>query len=209
MQNVGSRMSSISVDNLSESEAQLTAKSTHRDPKAILKYALIGLGAIAISIGLMFLPIPYHRLGNYGYLGIFLISLIASAGMVIPVPSTAALFVGATFLNPPLLGLIFGIGSTIGELTGYGVGYGGRAILEGNSSYERIARWMQRYGMLALFIFAIIPNPIFDAGGFACGALRMPVWKFLVAIGGGRIIRGIGLAVLASQFPEYIHHFLS
>lgn len=201
-------MSSIGVD-LPGTEEQLVPKSTHRDPKAILKYSLIGLAAIAISAGLMFLPIPYHRLGNYGYLGIFLISLIASAGMVIPVPSTAALFVGATFLNPLLLGLVFGIGSTIGELTGYGVGYGGRALLEGNASYERIARWMQRYGMLALFVFAIIPNPIFDAGGFACGALRMPVWKFLVAIGGGRIIRGILLAIIASQFPGHIQHFLS
>jgi membrane protein DedA with SNARE-associated domain len=42
---------------------------------------------------------------------------------------------------------------------------------------------------------AVIPNPLFDIGGMAAGALRFPVWKFLAAATAGKVIKNIGFAL--------------
>jgi membrane protein YqaA with SNARE-associated domain len=66
------------------------------------------------------------RLGRfvaYGYPGIFLISLAASATLIFPVPSLALVFALGGVLNPVLVGLAAGLGETPGELTGYLAGY--------------------------------------------------------------------------------------
>jgi membrane protein DedA with SNARE-associated domain len=39
---------------------------------------------------------------------------------------------------------------------------------------------MQRNGPLTIFALAAIPNPVVDLSGIAAGALRMPVYKFLL-----------------------------
>jgi membrane protein DedA with SNARE-associated domain len=48
---------------------------------------------------------------------------------------------------------------------------------------------MERHGMLAIFLLAAIPNPIFDVGGLIAGVLKMPVWRFLLAAIIGKSIR--------------------
>jgi membrane protein YqaA with SNARE-associated domain len=48
--------------------------------------------------------------------------------------------------------------------------------------------------MLAIFLLAFIPNPVFDVAGIAAGALRIPVWKFIAATMLGRTLRFILLA---------------
>ena len=69
-------------------------------------------------------------LGAYGYPGLFLLNLLASATLILPAPGLAlALAAGAT-LNPYLVGLAVGSGSTLGELTGYIAGASHDYILE-------------------------------------------------------------------------------
>ena len=75
-------------------------------------------------------------------------------------------------------------------------GYGGGAMVPEGQLYQRLHRFMQRRGMLAIFLLAAIPNPIFDVGGITAGILRMPVWKFLLAGWMGKSIR-LGLTAFA------------
>ena len=63
-----------------------------------------------------------------------------------------------------------GIGASIGELTGYLAGYGGSAVIEENSKYKRIAKWMNKNGFITILVLATIPNPIFDLSGIFAGA---------------------------------------
>ncbi|MEE9284684.1 MAG: hypothetical protein V3V35_03035, partial [Dehalococcoidia bacterium] len=91
-----------------------------------------------------------------GYPAVFLASLIGAAGMVVPLPSTAAIFFGGALLTPAYVGLIAGVGEAIGEITGYGLGYSGHAIVEHNRVYIRVERWVDRYGWVVVFIAALI-----------------------------------------------------
>ena len=69
-------------------------------------------------------------LRGYGYLGVFLISLLGNATVILPVPSLAVVFAGGGVLNPLLVGLVAGVGEPLGELTGYLAGYGGSAVID-------------------------------------------------------------------------------
>jgi len=65
---------------------------------------------------------------QYGYLGVFLISLIGSVSIVLSIPYIPIIYLLGTFLDPFFIALTGGLGSAIGELSGYFVGYYGRAV---------------------------------------------------------------------------------
>src|SRR3954451_17482012 len=102
--------------------------------------ALMLLAMATLSVTLLILPIDYMALGNYGYLGIFLVTLLATAAIVVPVPYLALIVVAGSFLNPLLVALIGGAAAALGELTGYLVGYTGRSLLPHNRSYDLLER---------------------------------------------------------------------
>jgi membrane protein YqaA with SNARE-associated domain len=73
------------------------------------------------------------------------------------------------------------IGGTLGELSGYYAGYLGRriAMSEYMVGYDKIASWMRRYNVWAIFFLAFQPLLPFDIGGLIAGASRMPMYRFL------------------------------
>lgn len=135
---------------------------------------------IAITLFIIFLPEEQaEKIASYGYLGIFLISILANATVIIPAPGLVIVFgMGAKF-SPLLVGLAAGAGATIGELSGYLAGFSGQSILEHQKRYEQIMHWMRKNGPLTIAVLAFIPNPFFDLAGMISGAFKMPVFKFL------------------------------
>jgi len=148
-------------------------------------------------------------LGGYGYLGAFLLPMLCSATIVVPVPGLMVVFTLGGILNPLFVGLVSGVGGTMGEMTGYLLGYGGRAAIENVSLYQRMEYSMKRWGAVTLFVLALIPNPLFDIAGSVAGALRYPLWKFLLYGGAGRIIKHTFFAFAGSWGMESILHFLN
>ncbi len=119
------------------------------------------------------------KIESYGYFGIFLISILANATVIIPAPGLVIVFsMGARF-NPFWVALASGLGATIGELSGYIAGFSGQAVIENQKRYDQMVAWMERNGPLTILILAFIPNPLFDLAGMIAGALKMPVHKFL------------------------------
>lgn len=147
-------------------------------------------------------------LGGYGYLGAFLVSLLCCATIVVPVPGLIIVFTLGAVLNPLLVGLVSGVGGTLGEMTGYLMGYGGRAAIENMRLYHRMEYWMRRRGAITLFVLAVIPNPVFDVAGAAAGALRFPLWKFLVYGGAGRIIKHTVFAFAGAWGMQFVLRFV-
>jgi membrane protein YqaA with SNARE-associated domain len=173
----------------------------------LLQIAAI-LFAVLIS-GLIFLfRDRIAALGGFGYLGAFLVPLLCCATIIFPIPGLIIVFTLGAVLNPLLVGLISGVGGTIGETTGYLLGYGGRAAIDNIGLYRRIENWMKHWAPVTLFVLALIPNPIFDIAGAAAGALRIPLWKFLVYSGAGRIIKHTIFAFAGTWGLEYVLRFL-
>lgn len=159
---------------------KVESPETSNKPWQAITRVLSLIFVIGITLYILFLPEEQaEKIASFGYLGIFLISVLANATVIIPAPGLLIVFgMGAKF-DPLLVGLVAGAGATIGELSGYLAGYSGQAIIENQKRYQQVVNWMQKNGPLTISVLAFIPNPLFDLAGMISGIFRMPVWKFL------------------------------
>ena len=144
---------------------------------------------IGIMVGIILGRDHIEHLAVYGYPANFLVNLLSSATVVLPAPSLAIVFVTGAVLNPFGVGIAAGLGAGLGEMTGYLAGVSGQGILDERPLYQRLQKWIKKRGMLVIFIMALVPNPLFDAGGIIAGAMGMPVWRFLLACCLGKTLR--------------------
>lgn len=107
---------------------------------------------------------------QYGYVGIFVISLLGATSIFIPIPSTVVIFIlgGAQVGNPPtwafnpfLIAAFAGVGAAIGEFSGYLIGIGGRKVIgeKYKSKMDILMRLFQKFGPVVIFAFALTPLP--------------------------------------------------
>jgi membrane protein YqaA with SNARE-associated domain len=105
---------------------------------------------------------------QYGYFGIFLISLIGALSIFFPIPYTVVIFTlgglktGESWVfEPAWIALAAGIGSAIGEFSGYMLGFGGRKAI--SEQYKKKMRFLMRvfdrFGPIVVFVFALTPLP--------------------------------------------------
>lgn len=162
------------------------------------------LFVLALSMLLLVNREKVAGLEIYGYLGVFVISVITCSSIVVPVPGWILVATMGAILNPILVGIISGLGGTLGEMTGYLLGYGGRIAIENVTIYNRMVQWMKRWGSITIFVLALIPNPLFDIAGAAAGLLRFPVWKFILFGAAGRVPKHIFFAYLGSWGSQFL-----
>jgi uncharacterized membrane protein YdjX (TVP38/TMEM64 family) len=126
---------------------------------------------------------------NYGYLGAFIVSLLGNASIFIPVPFALVIYVCGSFLNPLILGLVTGTASTIGESTAYFIGRGGRKVIDAKYGHrlDSVRKLIGRYGMLAIFLFALLPLPD-DLLLIPLGMIKYDVGKLMTAMFLGKTI---------------------
>ena len=170
--------------------------------------ALQIIGILAIVVGAFWLGTQkelVQRFSQWGYLSSFLISLIGSATVILPAPGLALILALGAHLNPVLLGIVAGVGSGLGELSGYLAGKAGRNLVSKEGRFNAFLHHMTtRFTSPALFILAILPLPIFDFAGILAGALRMPVLRFLGVVISGKIIKHALAAYLGAEFFEMV-----
>ena len=100
---------------------------------------------------------------QYGYLGVFLISLFGAMSIFVPIPYPIVIFIlgGLQTFDPLLIAIAAGLGSAIGEFSGYLLGVGGRKVI--GDRYKKkmdfITKLFKKYGSIAIFIFALTPLP--------------------------------------------------
>lgn len=100
---------------------------------------------------------------QYGYFGIFLISLLSAMSIFIPIPSAIVIFFlgGLQVFDPFWIAVAAGLGSAIGEFSGYLIGMGGRKVV--SEKYKKkidfIVKLFRKYGSITIFLFAFTPLP--------------------------------------------------
>jgi len=98
---------------------------------------------------------------HYGYVGIFLISFIGALSIIFPVPYTVIIFTLGGVFEPLWIAVAAGIGSAIGEFSGYLLGFGGRRVI--SERYKKkmgfLLKLFDRFGPIVIFVFALTPLP--------------------------------------------------
>lgn len=105
---------------------------------------------------------------QYGYFGIFLISLLGAMSVFVPIPYTVVIFtlgglrIGGDWAFDPLwIAVAAGTGTAIGEFSGYLIGFGGRRVI--GEKYKKkmdfLTKLFKKFGPIVIFVFALTPLP--------------------------------------------------
>ena len=162
------------------------------------------LAVIGITVYIYSIRDQVEEYAAYGYPGIFLITLMANATVLLPAPGVAVVYAMGGIFNPLGVTLAAGTGGAIGELSGYLAGFSGQAVVENTEVFERVHPWVEKYGSWAIFVLAAIPNPFFDTAGIVAGITKMPVGRFLLACWGGQLIKMAIFAYAGYYSVEWI-----
>lgn len=163
---------------------------------------------VGLSVSIYVFRDHLAHLGVAGYPGIFLVSLLGNATIILPAPSLAMVLAMGSAFPPLLVGLSAGAGEALGEITGYAAGYSGRAVIEKQAAYNRLRSWMQRRGGITIFVLSLVPNPFFDLAGIAAGTLHYPAWRFLSICWVGKTIKTTVVAWIGYKLPSIVHWFV-
>lgn len=171
------------------------------------KQKFIAISTAVLSIGLSVAFIIFKDLlkdaSALGLFGIFLINAIASATLFVASPAFLTVFTGGSIYPPVLVALAGSLGSASGDILGFVLGSSGRKVLDHKlqkhfwlrvleSVFRKHANWI-------LFLFAFIPNPIFDSIGILAGIFAVPLPRFFAIVFVGRFIRFLAFAYLGSK----------
>jgi membrane protein YqaA with SNARE-associated domain len=174
-----------------------------------------------LSLG-SFLAKISRKLGKFGaYVatfggpGLFIICVLDST--FVPLPSSAdALLIVLSTTNPrwmPLYVLLAVAGSTLGCVILYYVSRraGGRALSKfPERKQKRVKEWIDKYDVLSVLVACLLPPP-FPLKLFVvtCGVVRLPVFRFALAIAAGRSFRYLLLGYLAARYGEHAKDILA
>ncbi len=129
---------------------------------------------------------------QYGYFGIFLISLLGASSIIFPIPYTVIIFALGNTFEPLWIAVAAGLGAAIGEILGYLIGVGGGKFISEKyqGKMESVTKVIERYGWIYIFVFALTPLPddllFIPLGVMRYGLLRafVPalIGKFLMSV---------------------------
>jgi membrane protein DedA with SNARE-associated domain len=194
-------------DTIQIQEQPQTKKSASTWQTSLLRAAAL-LAVIAITVYIYSLRDRVEEFERFGYVGIFLIALMANATVLLPAPGVAIIYAMGAVFNPLWVGLAAGTGGALGELSGYLAGFSGQAVVEKTNVYERFQPWVEKYGGWAILILSAIPNPFFDVAGIAAGIAKMPVQTFLLFTWVGQIIKMSTFAIAGYYSLEWLTNFM-
>mgnify|MGYP005842755283 FL=1 len=172
--------------------------------KQVRKLALAVATALTVTVLIVIFQDQIRALSQFGYPGVFVVSFLSNATVVFPAPGLAFTFAMGSVLNPLFVGLVAGAGEALGEIVGYAAGSAGSDIVSSGRIHERLERFTRRYGTLAVFVLAVIPAGLFDFVGLVAGAMRMSVWRFLLAAWLGKTTKTLMVAYAGLNLLSWV-----
>jgi membrane protein YqaA with SNARE-associated domain len=151
----------------------------------------------------------WHLLGPLGIWGVFVVAFADSALLGMPVDAVVAGYVYNDRRHFLLYVALASLGSAIGSIPLYIVGYlGGETVLRKRISekqFQKIHRSFERHEFWALMFPGMLPPPVpFKAFVLAAAVFEMRFVDFLIAIVAGRFVRFLILSLLTLYFGPQI-----
>ncbi len=149
------------------------------------KQAMISVGGVVavalLSGGLLYrLMVQGDSLGQLGLIGVFIASMLSHLTVVARDMFIPLFLPLASVYHPVVLGTFAGTGAAIGEVTTYFLGWGvAESIVPPTEAEDRIARWINKYGLWAVLLVALTPLPDTPIVILA-GSRKLPFGKLVV-----------------------------
>ena len=155
-----------------------------------------------------------HLMLSFGLVGVFLVSIVDSSFVPLPVPGITDIMVvvmAAQHANVFLLILASTAGSFLGGYFSYKVGHaGGLTFVEKHVSpriFKRVCNWMEKHAIVSVALPAVLPPPMpLSPFVLAAGALQISIKKFLIAFTASRCLRHALAAWLGIHYGRGVLH---
>jgi len=153
-----------------------------------------------------------------GYPGVVIISFLGNAAILFPLPYMGVAFILggirdpffiAFLFDPWIIGVLGGLGATIGEVTGYALGYAGNRFIDEDQTngFLQIIEKYPRATPLVLWFLAATPIPD-DVVIIPLGIARYPFWKVFIPQLIGKIMFLTGVAWAGRLSLEWIENLI-
>ena len=165
-----------------EEDSQATAITSRKS--RIQRYITGGI-AVAVIVGLCFTAVIFSddlcSIQEYGYIGVFIISIFAGGTVIVPVPGLLVVFTMGSILHPAIVGMAAGHGM-LDKVS--------------NRLVVRFTRWLNRYSVLAVFLMSAIFNPLYYPFALLAGALRFGLLRFFIPCWVGKTLKNTAVAYM-------------
>ena len=153
-----------------------------------------------------------HMLLSFGLVGVFLVSIVDSSFVPLPIPGITDLLIVVLAAQHANLFFLIGAataGSFLGGFFSYKVGQsGGMAFLEKHVPariFKPVFHWMETHAILSVALPAVLPPPMpLSPFVLAAGALKMSRNKFLITFTVSRFLRHALAAFLGVHYGPHV-----
>jgi len=152
----------------------------------------------------------------YGPLGIFLLNVLDSVG--IPLPAAVDVLLLGVAIKTPGRAYFAAAVAVVGSLGGNlllfrAARLGGRRFVKKEApeaEQSRFRRWFAQYGLLTVFVPAVVPFVPLPLKVFvvSAGAMHTPISRFIAVILTARVIRYFGEAYLGILLGDHAQRYL-
>ncbi len=145
-------------------------------------YSIIGVIAVATISGALLwrLMVQGDSLGQLGLIGVLIAAMLSHLTVVARDMFIPLFLPLASVYHPVILGSAAGVGAAVGEVTTYFLGWGvAESLEEMSESEDRIARWINKYGLWAVLLVALTPLPDTPIIILA-GSRKLPFTKLVI-----------------------------
>ena len=192
--------------------------TTTKSSMPISKKKTIIYDAVVLSVLLLFGVVAFfasdliRKYSTASYIGILFFSFLSNSTVLLPAPSSLVVIEYSLILNPFLVAILGGLGAAVGEMTGFLVGYHSKRIISHNKRFRslRILEWIERkfksHPYLLVFIFSLIPFPVFDIVGIMSGAAKLKPTLFFASTLIGKTIKMLFYVIVAMNISPLIEN---
>jgi membrane protein YqaA with SNARE-associated domain len=127
---------------------------------------------------------------SWGYLGLFLFSLVESASIFLPFAGLPLIFTFGSILNPFLVALAYSTGATLGSFTSYMIGAGGKELIEKKygRGIDKVRKSFDEKGALWILIVMLVPMLPDNLMCAFLGMIRYDLKKYFMFVFIGKFI---------------------
>ena len=150
---------------------------------------LLIINIVGLSIVIFIFRDRIQSVSNVSYLGLFLLCFLANSTVLLPAPSLMIAASCALIMDSLLVAIFATLGSTLGEFVGYAFGTVSKDLsTKFQKVIDKFATKIHNQTLL-VFIFAVLPLPLFDIVGIYSGGARMNLLKFFLVCFAGKFIK--------------------
>lgn len=143
-----------------------------------------------------------------GYFGVLVACFASTATVFLPAPGILVVIQYAQILNPFIVVLIGGLGTSLGELLGYLLGKECTEIIDINTQ-NKIFNLVRRHPLFMVFLFSFAPLPFFDVIGICAGMVKLNPIKFWIACLLGKTLKMTVFVLLFGVLKDFINDYVN